>query len=191
MTSPAVFLDRDGTIIHDAGYLNCSEDVAMLPGAPEAIAELRRAGFRIVVVTNQSGVARGMFTVDAVDATNREMQRQLGAAARADAIYYCPYHPEGTVPRYTRATEMRKPGAGMLLQAAEELDLDLPASWMIGDRAGDTQAGRRAGCRTILLSADPNAREETADFVASSLAVAAKVILDEIQAVPDGGRRRI
>jgi D,D-heptose 1,7-bisphosphate phosphatase len=182
---PAVFLDRDDTILADPGYLADPGAVELLPGAGEALASLRRDGYKLVVVTNQSGIARGLLDESTLAAVNDELRQRLAEhSVRLDGIYYCPYHPEGTVEGYVRDSDLRKPRPGMLLRAAEELDLDLAASWMVGDSVRDVEAGRRAGCGTVLLSADPAAADAAqADHVATDLAAAAAWILRH-----EGGR---
>jgi D-glycero-D-manno-heptose 1,7-bisphosphate phosphatase len=149
----AVFLDRDGTLILDPGYLSRPEDVALLPGVAEGLAALRRAGFLLVVVTNQSGIARGKYTV----AEYESVEARLGAVLSAqgveiDATYYCPYHPDGTVPPYDVEHEDRKPNPGMWRRAAADLGIDLSASWSIGDGERDIVAGKRAGTKGVLLA---------------------------------------
>jgi D-glycero-D-manno-heptose 1,7-bisphosphate phosphatase len=154
---PAVFLDRDNTIIHNDGDLGDPEQVELIQGAASAIASLCGLGFKVVVVTNQGGVARGKYAEEDVEAVHDRI-RQLVAAqctgARIDRFYYCPYHPEASVIRYKKEHPWRKPQPGMLLQAAEDMGLDLPRSWMIGDQMRDIEAGEAAGVRTILLRAD-------------------------------------
>lgn len=154
MGSKAVFLDRDGTIIEDRGYVRDPDDVALLPGAAEAIRKLADAGNLIVVVSNQSGVARGLFDEAALDRVHQRMEELLREHhAPLHGVYYCPYldGPEAVVDTYRQKSELRKPGDGMLRQAAQELDIDLAKSWMIGDSPTDVQAGASAGCQTILI----------------------------------------
>ena len=181
----AVFLDRDHTIIDDPGYLSDPEAVRLLPGVEVAIKSLAQAGYKIVVVTNQSGIARGLLTEETLEKINAEMRRQLAArGAHLDAIYYCPYHVEGTVEKYIVDSELRKPKPGMLLKAAKELDIDLSKSWMVGDSPADIEAGQRASCRTIRLRSgtEYSMREQDgenvqADFTIRNLSEAAKIIL--------------
>ena len=153
MAERAVFLDRDNTIIENDGYLGDPARVKLLPGAATALASIRALGYRLIVVSNQSGVARGMFDEAAVEAVNDEMSRQLRQQADAyiDASYYCPYHPEAPVAEYRVDHDWRKPRPGMLRQAAADFNLDLSQCWMIGDQDRDIAAGAGAGCRTILL----------------------------------------
>ena len=180
---PAVFLDRDGTIIRDVGYLRSVDQIELLPGAAEALRRLRQAGFLLVCVSNQSGVARGYFTEEDVQKSNRALQALLRKdGAELDAIYYSPYLAEGTVARYARESHCRKPGPGMLLRAAGELKINLARSWMVGDKPSDVEAGRRAGCRTIRLGpadAAPPRPESAPDFTAADLPEAAALILRE------------
>jgi D,D-heptose 1,7-bisphosphate phosphatase len=187
MANRAVFLDRDHTLIEDPGYLSVPERVKLLPGVELALKSLTAAGFKTVVVTNQSGIARGLLTEEALARIHEEIRRQLSQkGAHLDAIYYCPYHPEATVEEYAVDSDLRKPRPGMLLKAAEEMDIDLRASWMVGDDAPDVEAGQRAGCRTIRLppGAAPLpgevAQEDVqADFNARNLVEAARIILRE------------
>jgi len=154
MKRPAVFLDRDNTLIKNDGDLGDPDAVELITGVPLAIASLCGLGYRVVVVTNQGGVARGAYTEEDVEAVHErisELVQDRANGARIDAFYACPFHPEGTVKAYAKDHENRKPRPGMLLQAAEDLDLDLSASWMVGDQLRDVEAGAAAGCRTILL----------------------------------------
>ncbi len=148
----AVFLDRDGTICADRNYLADPGGVVLLPGAAEGLAALQARGFALVVVTNQSAVARGlaaMADVQAVNARVDELLRRQGV--RLDAFYVCPHLPEGPVAAYAVRCDCRKPAPGLLLQAAAELGIDLARSFLVGDQGRDVEAGRRAGCRTVLL----------------------------------------
>jgi D-glycero-D-manno-heptose 1,7-bisphosphate phosphatase len=183
----AVFLDRDNTVIANCGDLGDPERVVLLPGAGEAVATLRDAGFTLVVVTNQGGVARGRYDDAAVHAVHDRLATLLnGAGARPPAIeafYYCPYHPEGTVAEYRREHPWRKPAPGMLLQAAADLGLDLASSWLIGDAPRDIEAGRNAGCRAVLIGSTPC---EGADAVVPSVLEAARVVV--ARSAIDGAR---
>jgi D-glycero-D-manno-heptose 1,7-bisphosphate phosphatase len=189
MLERAVFLDRDNTIIENDGYLGDPSRVKLLPGAATALAAMRALGYRLIVVSNQSGVARGLFDENAVEAVNAEMSRQLQeqAGAYIDASYYCPYHPEASLPEYRVDHDWRKPKPGMLRQAAADFRLDLAQSWMIGDQNRDIGAGAAAGCRTILLK-DPDrapatetdrATNVSPSFVVRTLADAARIIARE------------
>jgi D-glycero-D-manno-heptose 1,7-bisphosphate phosphatase len=161
MSRRAVFLDRDGTINVEVDYLHRSDDFAFLPGAPEAIRALRAAGFLVIVVTNQSGVARGYYDEQAVTALHDDIQRRLAAWGTAiDAYYFCPHHPAAGVGAYRTECDCRKGAPGMLLQAAREHGVDLPASFMVGDKLADVEAGVAAGCRPVLVRTGYGARDE-------------------------------
>ena len=177
--SRAVFLDRDNTIIHNDGDLGDVDLVSLIPGAAEAMKCLHHEEFRLVVITNQGGVARGMFTEEDVHAVHAEVERQLeDATGETDLVcgwYFCPWHPGGTIEAYRREHPWRKPQPGMLLQAAADHDLKLDQSWMVGDQERDVLAGLAAGCRGILLSS--TSVETRAEFTCSSLAEAVAYIL--------------
>lgn len=163
----AVFLDRDNTIIHNDGDLGNPDEVRLIQGVATAVASLCGLGFKVVVVTNQGGVARGKYAEDDVMLVHERIAQlvQQGAnGARIDRFYYCPYHPDGTVEEYRTEHPWRKPQPGMLLQAAEDLSLDLPHCWTIGDQMRDVQAGAAAGTRTVLLHADVREGQSPEDF---------------------------
>jgi len=171
----AVFLDRDGTIIEDVGYIDGCDKVKFLLGSGEAIRLLNETGFRVIVITNQAGVARGYFTEETVKEINEYVQESLAKQeAFIDMIYYCPHHVEGIIEEYRKECSCRKPNPGMIEKAVREFDIDLKNSFLIGDKISDIEAGRRAGCKTILLAGeDPpdNYKEDTviSDYVASDL----------------------
>jgi D-glycero-D-manno-heptose 1,7-bisphosphate phosphatase len=149
---PAVFLDRDGTINEDVGYLTDLAELRVYPFAPDAIRLLRRAGFAIVVVTNQGGIARGVLTDRLVEETHRRLASRLAASgADVDAWYYCPHHPASVVPGLSTPCDCRKPGTALPLAAAERLGLDLSRSWVIGDHWRDVQMGHAIGGRALLV----------------------------------------
>ncbi len=153
MSNAAIFFDRDGTLINDPGYLNHPDQVQLLDGAAEALKELRGLSYKTVVVSNQSGVARGIVTEEMLGRIHDRLRELLAAkGASLDKVYYCPYHPDGVIDQYRKDSDWRKPGPGMLLAAAREMDIDLTKSWMIGDNERDVEAGRNAGCKTILIS---------------------------------------
>jgi D-glycero-D-manno-heptose 1,7-bisphosphate phosphatase len=148
----AVFVDRDGTLNVEKDYLYRVEDFEFIPGVPEAIRSLRQAGFLVIVVTNQSGVARGYFSLDKVDVLHRHIQNELKKFGTCiDAFYICPHHPTEGVGEFRLECGCRKGKPGMLLQAAAEHDIDLTASYMIGDKLADVEAGERAGCTSLLV----------------------------------------
>lgn len=148
----AVFLDRDGTINKEKEYLHRVEDFEFIPGAPEAIRLLNSAGFLVIVVTNQSGIGRGYYGEDAVRSLHRFMDRELARhGARVDAYYFCPHHPDRGIGEYRRECGCRKPLPGMLLKAADDFTIDMNASFIIGDKMADLEAGIAAGCRPILV----------------------------------------
>jgi D-glycero-D-manno-heptose 1,7-bisphosphate phosphatase len=186
MPRPAIFLDRDGTLIEERNYISRADQVALFPGAADSLIQLRRAGYVCVVVTNQSGLGRGLFGEKDLEAVHEEMQRQLRqAGARLDGLYHCPIAPKIKDKTIIEHRD-RKPGPGMLLRAARELDLDLFRSWMIGDSASDILAGRHAGCRGgILLRSGHDVLSSLAhlgptDVVVDNLPAATRWILGDL-----------
>lgn len=161
MGRPAVFLDRDGTLTREADYLRSVAGLRLLPGATEAVRRLRAAGFAVVLITNQSGIARGLYTEADLDLIHRELQRRLARRGTTlDAIYYCPHHPEVGKPPYRRRCPCRKPAPGMLTRAIRDLDLDAVRSFCVGDSARDVAAGQRVGARTVLVRTGYGRRTE-------------------------------
>jgi len=152
MANKAIFLDRDDTLIEDPGYINHPDQVKLIDGVAEALTELKDMGYKLVVVTNQSAVARGIVTEEVLDEIHNRLNQLLAEKGTVlDQIYYCPYHPDGVIPRYRKESNWRKPNPGMLLAATEQMDIDLGQSWCIGNSSSDVEAGLRAGCKTILL----------------------------------------
>lgn len=198
MSRPAVFFDRDNTLIANGDYLGDPAGVVLIGDAAEAVARVRSLGFATVVVSNQSGVARGMFDEAAVRAVNARMDKALldeNPEALIEHHEFCPHHPDGIVPEYKGDSARRKPQPGMILDAAESLGLDVRRSWLIGDAPRDVVAGQRAGCRTILVrdTSLPNASPEAAkrmdtppDYVASSLMDAVDFIEMQLETPDDG-----
>jgi D-glycero-D-manno-heptose 1,7-bisphosphate phosphatase len=180
---PAVFLDKDGTLIDDVPYNVDPQRIELARGAAQGAAMLWEAGYALIVVSNQSGVARGIFTEDALPGVEGRIRELLAEFhVPLAGFYYCPHHPQGSVPRYTAQCTCRKPEPGMILQAADELRLDLGESWLIGDILDDVEAGNRAGCRTVLIDNGHETRWEwnprrRPDVVAADLAEAARAIL--------------
>ncbi len=171
MNQPAVFLDRDGTLMHEVHYCRDPADVRLFDGSVEALQQLKAAGYRLVMVTNQSGIARGLLTVADFEAVQARFFEMLGTDL-IEATYMCPDGPDAPSAR-------RKPAPGMLLEAARDLGLDLARSWMVGDKAADVQCGLAAGTRAVLVRTG-HGRDDNADgahFVAKDIASAADFIL--------------
>lgn len=187
MRRPAVFFDRDNTLIVGNDYLGDPNDIKLVAGAAAAVAKCRAMGFATVVVSNQSGVARGMFSEDDVRACNARMDQLLlehNPAAVIDRHEYCPFHPEAKVEAYKQDSFLRKPKPGMILAAADAMALDLARSWVVGDAPRDIAAGKAAGCRTVLiidpsLAPSPAALEAGTvrpDFTVTTLIEAVEII---------------
>jgi len=152
MQERALFLDRDGTLVHPRHYPARPEDLQLYDGIGPKLRLLQRAGFRLVVITNQSGLARGYFDANALQAMHDHLTRELAELdVQIHAIYFCPHHPDGTIAELAIDCDCRKPQPGLLLRAAADLALDLRRSWFIGDILDDVEAGNRAGCQTILV----------------------------------------
>lgn len=152
MTNQAVFLDRDGTINKDVGYLSDPEKLNLLPRVAETIKMLNGAGFKVIIVSNQSGVARGFFSEEVVNEINTKLERELlKKEAFVDGTYFCPHHPEIGTPPYRKNCNCRKPKPGLLLQAAKDHEIELSRSYTVGDEIKDIEAGVRAGCKTVLV----------------------------------------
>ena len=168
----AAFLDRDGVLTRERGFVTAPSQVELLPGAAEGLAALRRAGWVTVIVTNQSGLGRGLFSETALGEIHATLAALLAAAdpqARWDALKYCPHHPTEALPPYRLACACRKPKPGMLLEAARELGIDLAASWMVGDAPRDLLAGKAAGCLTAAVPWAGGAPPEGADLEVPNL----------------------
>ena len=199
MSNTAIFLDRDGTLIHDPGYLNHPDQVQVIDGVAEALKEFQLLGYKRVVVSNQSGVARGVVSIEMLERIHDRLRELLAVkGASVDAIYYCPHHPDGTIPEYRKDSDWRKPKPGMLLAAAQEMDIDLSRSWMIGDNERDVEAGRSAGCKTILIGSTasgnvvasetrPSADSEKSkpDYVAVNIKEAVNIVKRHRRTLPD------
>lgn len=187
MRSRAVFLDRDGTVNREVGFLDRMDRLELLPGTGQALRALQSAGFRLVVVTNQSGIARGYYSERRLKRIHGRLRKLLRSyRVRLDAVLYCPWYPgPARLRRYRRESPLRKPAPGMLLQAALRLQLDLRHSWMVGDRISDIAAGAAAGCRTVLVRSGygMTALQQqaewpvTPDYIVDDLAAAAELIL--------------
>jgi len=184
----AVFLDRDGTIIEEVGYLDRPERVELFPWTIDAVRVLNRAGLAVVLVSNQSGVARGFFTENVVDAVHQRMADLLAeGGARIDAYYYCPHHPDGKVPQFAQKCECRKPGRALVDRATRELGIDPARSFVVGDRWLDVALGRAVGAQSVLVRTGYGASEEdrrptelVADAVVDNLIAASSWILGRL-----------
>jgi D-sedoheptulose 7-phosphate isomerase/D-glycero-D-manno-heptose 1,7-bisphosphate phosphatase len=176
---PGILLDRDGTIIVDHGYVGSVDRIEFIDGAPEAIARFNRAAIPVAVVTNQSGVARGLYGLEDVARVHRYIAERLAErGAHIDLFLYCPYHPAGTVEAFARTSDDRKPAPGMAKAAAAALSLDLTASWVIGDRPEDIGLAEAVGASAIHVGPDARTRPGVWSF--PSLAAAAPFILERV-----------
>ncbi|MBN1518058.1 HAD family hydrolase [Candidatus Sumerlaeota bacterium] len=189
---PCVFLDRDGCVSVEAGYINHPSRIRLERGAAQAIRMLNQAGVLAVLATNQSGVARGYFTEETLAKTHAALCRKLQRhGARLDALYYCPYHPNGAVPQYAIDSNLRKPNAGMVKRACQDLPIDLAHSYMIGDKITDVYFGHRIGLKSILVLTGYGLGEyefqrdtwtEQPDHIAHNLLEAVKWTLNDMKA---------
>ena len=171
--SPAIFLDRDGTLMHDADYCSRPDQVRVFDGVASALQQLKKAGYKIIVITNQSGIGRGFFTEEDYRAVEAEVSRQLGNGL-VDATYFCPDVPG-------QPSDCRKPAPGMVLQAAREHNVDISRSFLVGDKEIDAECAHNAGVRAIRVRTgfDKMTEGSCADWVAEDVPAAAKIILNE------------
>ena len=152
MKKPAVFIDRDGTINEQRGYINHISRFKIIPGVEDAIRLLNQNNFLAIVVSNQSGVARGFYPIELVHEVHALMKQLLEEnGSFLDAIFFCPHHPDGVIPEYTRKCDCRKPGTGLIDQACRSFDIDLSNSYVVGDLYSDMELAERAGVRGILV----------------------------------------
>ena len=180
MGSSAIFWDRDNTLIADPGYISHPDEVQLQPGSADVVRRFCEAGYKNIIVTNQSGIARGLLdepTLEQIHDRLRQLMAESGATI--DAIYYCPHHVDGVIEEYKKECYCRKPNPGMIEQAARDFGIDLESSFVIGDKSSDIEAGRRSGCKTILLTAEDHSviGKETAavsDYTAPGLYEAVK-----------------
>jgi histidinol-phosphate phosphatase family protein len=185
MSARAVFLDKDGTLVEDVPMNVDPDRMRVRAGAAEALGRLRDAGYRFAVVSNQPGVALGAFPERALDAMAERLRAMLGAAGvQLEGFHYCPHHPTGTVAEYRTECRCRKPAPGLVLSAAQALGASVEDSWMVGDILDDVEAGRRAGCRTVLLDTGGETEwnvtsARTPDFIATTFGQVADYILAE------------
>jgi len=177
----AVFLDRDGTIIEDVNYLNHPKDITFIKGSIEAIRKLNQAGYLVIVITNQAGIARGYLSEDMLQTIDKVMHKQiLNQHAHLDAIYYCPHHPEYGEYPYKQTCDCRKPEPGMILNAQKHFNIDLKRSFMVGDKDTDIETGQKAGIKTIqVLTGKGNELPAEPDHTANDLADAVNWILSQ------------
>jgi histidinol-phosphate phosphatase family protein len=177
----AAFLDKDGTLIEDVAYNVDRSKIRLMPEAPQALRLLMQEGFRLIVITNQSGVAKGYFPEEALRGVEEEVRALVSmAGAEIDGFYYCPHLPAEELGGNGRPCDCRKPSPGLFQRAAAEHGVDLRESWAIGDILADVEAGRRAGCRTVLVGASREESEyEPPDYVAMDLLQAARIVARE------------
>ncbi len=182
MSNKAIFLDRDDTLIEDPGYISSPDQVKLLSGTAGALIKFKAMGYKLVVVTNQSAVARGIVTEKVLREIHNRMEQLLAQKdASLDGIYYCPYHSDGVIAKYRKESDWAKPNPGMLQAAADEMDIDLGQSWMIGNSSRDIEAGLRAGCKTILIDSPSRQKESepgdpTPNYKAVNITEAANII---------------
>jgi D-glycero-D-manno-heptose 1,7-bisphosphate phosphatase len=182
--SPAIFLDRDGTLIRDVGYLRHIEQIELLPGVVEAIRLLSQRGFKLVVITNQSGIARGLFSELEVGEIHKQLSRMLAERdANLDGIYYCPHHPTAGEGVYSMLCDCRKPNTALVERASAELALDLSRSYVVGDQLVDMELANRVGVPGIWIKDQSvhNDKMRSASHLASNLWEAAQWIVDQLE----------
>ena len=182
--SKAVFLDRDGTIIEDSGYINSPEQIKFIPGSIEAIKKLNEAGYKVVIISNQAGIARELLSENMLQTIDKIIHREvLSGGGHIDASYYCPHHPEHGVYPYKQDCECRKPHPGLIKKAVKDQDLELAGSFMGGDKSSDIETGKRAGVKTVFVRTGHGQNEEKKlkekpDHIANNLPEAVRWILN-------------
>ena len=196
----AVFLDRDGVITEEVGYLSNAGQLRFIPDAVKALHLFNQAELKVIIITNQSGVARGYFPEGVISEIHQEMSKQLSAEkAFIDAVYYCPHHPEGTVEGYAVQCDCRKPGVGMIRQAAEEHGIDPKHSYLVGDKLSDVECAQRAGMSGILVLTGhgkdemkkiTDASSVRPVYIAKNLYQAARWIIDDFSSGRSGDTNR-
>lgn len=187
----AVFLDRDGTVNEEVGYLSAVVDLRLIPGAGAAIKRLNDANLLVILVTNQSGIARGYFSESRLHEIHERLKQMLQEDnARLDAIYYCPHHPTAGNSHHTKECDCRKPGTGLIDQASRDLDIDVKQSYVVGDKWSDVELGQRAGAHSILVKTGYGTDEEgnarpahlkDPDFIAHTINEAAEWIIEHVK----------
>lgn len=179
----AVFVDRDGVISEEVGYLSTIDHLRLVPRSAEAVKLVNQSGLKIIAITNQSGIARGYFSEEMLGHINRKMAQLLkDQGAFLDGIYYCPHHPEGTIEAYRMVCDCRKPAAGLLIQAAQEHSIDVSSSYLVGDKGTDIECAHRAGAQGILVLTGYG-RDELRKINSAALAQPAYVAADLLDAV--------
>ena len=187
MKKRCVFIDRDGTINREVNYLHKIEDLEILPGVAEGIEKLNKSGFTVIILTNQSGIARGYYGIDDMNNINNEIIRRLEKnEAKIDAIYFCPHHPNGKVSEFTKKCNCRKPEPGLYLEAANDFDIDFKNSYAIGDKIRDLEPAKKLGGRGILVKTGHGKKElqekekwgVTPDYIADDLLEAVQWLLE-------------
>ena len=176
---PAVFLDRDGVLTEEKSFLHNADEMVVCDYSRECVDKLHEAGFLAIVITNQSGVARGYFTEDEL----RKMNTRLMKATGVDAVYYCPHHPDGKIEKYRKVCSCRKPEIGLIDSACKDFEIDLSHSYFIGDRECDIRTGQNAGIKTLLVRTGYGLEEEKtglhADYIADDLSDAVGIIIGD------------
>lgn len=190
MSAPALFLDRDGTLVEPRHYPTRPDELVIVAGLQRELRRAQDAGFRLILITNQSGLARGLFDETALARMHDHLTAELArGGVRLEGVYFCPHHPDGSIARYAVACDCRKPAPGMLVRAARDFDLDLGRSWFIGDILDDIEAGNRAGCRTVLVDlgteAPPTSEVRRPHIVARDACHAVRVVLAAAGLGPD------
>lgn len=189
--TPAIFLDKDGTVLQDVPYNVDPANMVLAPGAGEGLTRLAQLGLPLYVITNQPGIALGKFCLDDLDDMQQHLSRMFEqAGATLSGLYFCPHHPDGAVPQYACACECRKPAPGLLLHAARQHAIDLARSWLVGDILNDIEAGNLAGCQTILIDngnetewLDGNNR--TPDYRVADLNEASRIVFSQFTNVAE------
>ena len=179
----ALFLDRDGVMNEETGYVHKIEGCRFIPGMFEALRLAQKAKYKLVIITNQAGIAKQKFKEEQYYQLMEWMKEQLAVQhIQIDGIYYCPHHPQALMGQYKQVCDCRKPQPGMILQAAQEMNIDLSKSFVIGDKTSDILAGKKAGCKTILVRTGYGGKDEVSlaepEFTADDLLAAVKIILN-------------
>lgn len=196
----AVFLDRDGTISEEVGYIRDPDQFQLMPKSAEAVKLMNARGLKVIVITNQAGVAKGYFPEAVINQVHKKMEKTLlDQGAFLDGVYYCPHHPEGVVETYRQTCECRKPASGLLKKASEEHGIDLSRSYMVGDKLADVDCGHRIGAKAILVltgygkdefKKTDGAKIRKPDYVADDILDAVKWIMNDLDMNQHGNTHR-